>query len=81
MSPHRIRLIVGEVRVSGMSSLDARRLVDRLEVEFVRLAPQLSKLAASRDHNHVDLGNLRTTPRIELSAAPVASAVFKALLP
>jgi hypothetical protein len=79
-----IRFSIDEVRISGLSAIDARRLADRFEVELAQLAPQIAAMLtrdplSPRLQAHIDGGRLPAEHRIERSAAPLAQAVLKAL--
>jgi hypothetical protein len=84
MIPRRIRLTIGEVRVSGLSPLDARRFVDKLEGELrVCLARASARgISTALQSRAVPTESARTHAHahIERSAAPLARALVGRML-
>jgi hypothetical protein len=81
----RIRIVIDEVRVRGLSPRDARRMLDTLERELRRLGPQIAQALETRRDN---LTQERASPaplpaprRIETAGAPIARAILKAIAP
>jgi hypothetical protein len=75
----RVRLRIDEVVVSGLSPLEGRRLVDRLEGELRRIAPSMLNGNVQRSRARVDAGSVPASDRIERAATPIARAVAKAV--
>jgi len=84
VTPPRIRLVVDAMVVSGLSTLDARRLVDALATELPKqLARQWLASGATAPRawqRAADAGSVHAAGRIERSAAPMAQAIAKAVL-
>jgi hypothetical protein len=74
----RINLVIDQLRISGLSSLDASRLVDRLEGELRRLAPELADVRTGQ-RGDVNGGAVTRYARIERSAEPLARAIVTAV--
>ncbi|MCK0195358.1 hypothetical protein MWN34_00370 [Ancylobacter sp. 6x-1] len=77
-APPRIHLVIDKVAVTGLGSRDARRLVDAMEREIARLAPEIA--TAARDSGNLarmrrDGGALPAPARIEQAGAALARAI------
>ena len=81
----KIRIVIDQVRLHGMTGRDARRVVDGLERELARLAPAIAEaagsVAVSRDLDRVRGDDIRANRRAERNAVPIANAIVKALSP
>ena len=74
----RVRIEIGELRVHGVSPLEASRMRDALERELTRHAAGLARVQP-RHVAHVDGGRVVAGARIESQAAAVAAAVLAAV--
>ena len=83
--PPKIHIIINELRLRGMPSRDARRLLDTVQRELTRLAPEIAQAAALQQGG--SRMPLMTSPpipaprRIEAAGAPIAQAILKAIAP
>jgi len=83
VKPAHLRMIIDEVAISGLSSLEGRRLVDALERELLKLAPSIlrgsHKTSLNESKTRIDGGTVRASRRIEQSATSIARALAKAV--
>ncbi len=83
--PPRIRIVIDEVRIRGMPSRDARRLIDAVERELSRLGPEIARLAGeqsgSRTVERTGAAPLAAPRRIETAGGSIARALLKAIEP
>ena len=85
MNPPRIRIVIDEVRMRGIASGDAQRLLDTLTQELTRLAPEIAAAAGARRAG-VSLPSAASAPlpaprRIETAGTSIAGAIVKAITP
>ncbi len=83
--PPRIRIVIDTLRLRGLPSRDARRLLDTVERELIRLAPEIT-LAAGLPRDTTPITLVKSPPipaprRIEAAGAPIAQAILKAIAP
>lgn len=83
-SPPKIRIVIEELRMRGMPSRDARRLIDSVERELLRLAPEIAHAVGQQAGGRIDRVKspaIAAPRRIETAGSPIAQAIVKALGP
>jgi len=83
--PTRIRIVIDEVRMRGIPSRDARRLLDNVERELAGLSPEIARLAelqtGGRHVENTEAAKIPAPRRIETAGSPIARAIVKAIEP